>query len=147
MVGLGRFELPTSRLSGVRSNHLSYRPQAHKKALEQQPVRRALIVKLVKIKSFLKKDNSVRSCPFKPSIRKRTLRHFCELPPTVFLLPVKRDSQAPHSFTLHRKEVIQPQVPLQLPCYDFAPVTEFTFGTSLPCGLRQRLRVPSASMA
>ena len=26
MVGLGRFELPTSRLSGVRSNQLSYRP-------------------------------------------------------------------------------------------------------------------------
>ena len=24
------------------------------------------------------------------------------------------------------KEVIQPQVPLRLPCYDFAPVTEFT---------------------
>ena len=26
MVGLGRLELPTSRLSGVRSNHLSYGP-------------------------------------------------------------------------------------------------------------------------
>ena len=26
MVGLGRLELPTSRLSGVRSSHLSYRP-------------------------------------------------------------------------------------------------------------------------
>ena len=29
MVGLGRLELPTSRLSGVRSNHLSYRPGTH----------------------------------------------------------------------------------------------------------------------
>jgi hypothetical protein len=28
MVGLGRFELPTSRLSGVRSNQLSYRPSS-----------------------------------------------------------------------------------------------------------------------
>ena len=28
MVGLGRFELPTSPLSGVRSNQLSYRPQS-----------------------------------------------------------------------------------------------------------------------
>ena len=28
MVGLGRLELPTSRLSGVRSNHLSYKPFA-----------------------------------------------------------------------------------------------------------------------
>ena len=28
LVGLGRLELPTSRLSGVRSNRLSYRPQS-----------------------------------------------------------------------------------------------------------------------
>ena len=28
VVGLGRFELPTSPLSGVRSNQLSYRPGA-----------------------------------------------------------------------------------------------------------------------
>lgn len=29
MVGLGRFELPTSRLSSARSNQLSYRPESH----------------------------------------------------------------------------------------------------------------------
>ena len=28
MVGLGGLEPPTSRLSGVRSNHLSYRPKS-----------------------------------------------------------------------------------------------------------------------
>ena len=28
---------------------------------------------------------------------------------------------------LPRKEVIQPQLPLQLPCYDFVPVTNPTF--------------------
>ncbi len=28
-----------------------------------------------------------------------------------------------------RKEVIQPQVPLRLPCYDLVPVTEFTVDT------------------
>ncbi len=33
---------------------------------------------------------------------------------------------------ISRKEVIQPQVPLLLPFYDFAPVTEFAFGRSLP---------------
>ena len=32
----------------------------------------------------------------------------------------------PKSF---RKEVIQPQVPLRLPCYDLVPITEFIFGT------------------
>ena len=30
-----------------------------------------------------------------------------------------------------RKEVIQPQLPLQLPCYDFVPVTSPAFGGSL----------------
>ena len=34
-----------------------------------------------------------------------------------------------------RKEVIQPQVLLQLPCYDFAPIIAHTLGTRLPCGL------------
>jgi hypothetical protein len=30
-----------------------------------------------------------------------------------------------------RKEVIQPQVPLRLPCYDFTPVTNHTLGGCL----------------
>ena len=46
-----------------------------------------------------------------------------------------------------RKEVIQPQVPLRLPCYDFAPVTELTFGGCPSCELAHRLQVPPASMA
>jgi len=40
--------------------------------------------------------------------------------------------------------VIQPQVPLRLPCYDFIPITNRTLGTSLPCGLLQPLRVRPA---
>jgi hypothetical protein len=32
---------------------------------------------------------------------------------------------------LLRKEVIQPQLPLRLPCYDLAPVIGLTFGVSL----------------
>ena len=42
---------------------------------------------------------------------------------------------------LPRKEVIQPQLPLRLPCYDFVPVTSPTLGTCLPCGLARRLQV------
>ena len=34
-----------------------------------------------------------------------------------------------------RKEVIQPQVPLRLPCYDFTPVADPTVVAYLPCGL------------
>ena len=40
-----------------------------------------------------------------------------------------------------RKEVIQPQVPLRLPCYDFTPITRHTVGSCLPCGLAHRLQV------
>ena len=47
---------------------------------------------------------------------------------------------------LLRKEVIQPQVPLRLPCYDFIPITTHTFGAFPPCGLDQRLRVQTAFM-
>src|SRR3954464_12977017 len=47
---------------------------------------------------------------------------------------------------LLRKEVIQPQVPLRLPCYDFIPITIHTFGTCLSCELTRRLRVQTAFM-
>ena len=47
---------------------------------------------------------------------------------------------------LLRKEVIQPQVPLRLPCYDFTPVTEHSLGTCLPCGLAQPLLEQSTPM-
>jgi hypothetical protein len=40
-----------------------------------------------------------------------------------------------------RKEVIQPQLPLRLPCYDFTPIIDPTFDGCLPCGLAHRLRV------
>ena len=33
---------------------------------------------------------------------------------------------------LLRKEVIQPHVPVRLPCYDFVPVTDPTLGSFLP---------------
>ena len=45
-----------------------------------------------------------------------------------------------------RKEVIQPQLPLRLPCYDFTPIIDPTFDGSLPCGLGHRLRVLPASV-
>ena len=36
---------------------------------------------------------------------------------------------------LPRKEVIQPQVLLRLPCYDFTPIITHTLGIRLPYGL------------
>ena len=81
MVGLGGFEPPTSPLSGVRSNQLSYRP---------------------KICSIL--GQSPHQGSEKPFLSSNRGEHLHE--------------QLEYLF----KEVIQPQVPLRLPCYDFTPV-------------------------
>ena len=40
-----------------------------------------------------------------------------------------------------RKEVIQPQVLLRLPCYDFTPIMSYTLDGCFPCGLAHRLLV------
>ena len=40
-----------------------------------------------------------------------------------------------------RKEVIQPHLPVRLPCYDFTPIANPTFDSSLPEGLGHWLRV------
>ena len=79
-MGLGRFELPTSPLSGVRSNLLSYRPTGW----------------------MLAGSDDLCGRLRQMSVRGRS------------------------------KEVIQPQVPLRLPCYDFTPVINHTVVTALP---------------
>ena len=53
---------------------------------------------------------------------------------------------APNPGAFPRKEVIQPHLPVRLPCYDFTPVTSPTFDGSLPKGLGHRLRVLLASV-
>ena len=73
MVGLTRLELVTSRLSGVRSNQLSYRPICERLILSNADVR--------------------------PDLQWNFF-HRCLL----------------------RKEVIQPHLPIRLPCYDFTPI-------------------------
>ena len=40
------------------------------------------------------------------------------------------DSNAAPYFPVPRKEVIQPHLPIRLPCYDFTPVTRPAFGGS-----------------
>src|SRR5579862_6698667 len=51
------------------------------------------------------------------------------------------DSQTPPTFSL-RKEVIQPQVLLRLPCYDFTPIMSHTLGR---CLLSVSLRTSSTT--
>ena len=89
LVGLSGPEPLTSRLSGVRSNQLSYRPFCF----------------------------SLRAAPSKLNINQRMC---VDLKSTRYLT----------ISCLHRKEVIQPHLPIRLPCYDFTPVIEPAFGSS-----------------
>src|SRR5580692_13213008 len=41
--------------------------------------------------------------------------------------PLSREERRCHRFSF-RKEVIQPQVLLRLPCYDFTPIMNYTLG-------------------
>ena len=102
-MGLTRIELVTSRLSGVRSNQLSYRPE----------------------KISEKGRKGVRSA-----------REMSNGQSSVPCVNYKK-----HPF-LNRKEVIQPHLPVRLPCYDFTPLIGHTFGAVLRYRLDERLRVP-----
>ena len=98
MVGLGRLELPTSRLSSARSNQLSYKPD------EASSCARALC-----------------SRQLTESEGKRRRRQGAVLSSDDVGMARERSETS-----ILRKEVIQPQVPLRLPCYDFGPVADPT---------------------
>ena len=53
---------------------------------------------------------------------------------------IQRIGASAMTFSL-RKEVIQPQVLLRLPCYDFTPIMSYTLDGCLPCGSAHRLLV------
>ncbi len=53
---------------------------------------------------------------------------------------------SPSARIFPRKEVIQPQVPLRLPCYDFTPVADPTVVRCFPYGLAHGRRVEPTPM-
>ena len=57
-----------------------------------------------------------------------------------FRRPLSRIHEIAMTFSL-RKEVIQPQVLLRLPCYDFTPIMNYTLDGCLSCELAHRLLV------
>ena len=64
MVGLGRFELPTSRLSSARSNQLSYRPLSVHPCEERETktaVPRVFFIEPGRYRSWLRYSNESES--------------------------------------------------------------------------------------
>ena len=114
MVGRGGFEPPTSRLSSARSNQLSYQPKSDvsSKAVSARP-------------SADRHGSQVRT--FETTTEgMRGRRHGCREPASVVRVTERRPSEEGRTVHILRKEVIQPQVPLRLPCYDFTPVADLT---------------------
>ena len=115
MVGLSRFELLTPRLSSVCSNQLSYRPD--------------ILFKEPHLPVLSKLDRRARQQQPSNSVSDRSLGGFGLL---AVRLPKNWEPRGLSPEPFSRKEVIQPQVLLQLPCYDFTPITDHTLGASLP---------------
>ena len=126
LVGLSGLEPPTSRLSGGRSNQLSYKP------IFSGLVISFLLKPLVEISGIE---------PLTPCLQSRCSPSWA-IPPYLFRVgPWKLNNKLEihsdlgyellsNSF-LHRKEVIQPHLPIRLPCYDFTPVANPTFDSAL----------------
>jgi hypothetical protein len=137
-VGLGGFELPTSPLSGVRSNQLSYRPAGlllQNKGYKFSPVALIWFCSTVPAIDFVKNISNLSKLDRRKNKNRAPRSGSCDFRAT------PRGASCRGSF---RKEVIQPQVLLQLPCYDFTPITNHTVVTCLPYGLAQPLLVQPA---
>ena len=130
MVGLGRFELPTSRLSGVRSNQLSYRPidpvplSACQRSESPRLVVEGPSIPQNQTAKGLRRASSSRPSP--PPGGKALLIYAFS-----FALLASPPNPGGDAFFL-RKEVIQPLLPQRLPCYDFTPITTHTLVRCLP---------------
>jgi hypothetical protein len=112
VVGLGGFEPPTLRLSGVRSNQLSYRP-IYRRLAQQRTTLVLETARHIDLRTYV------------PSIENRVTQTASCVPVTI------RFPKVPEGLFILRKEVIQPQVPLRLPCYDLVPITRLAFGAAL----------------
>ena len=71
-------------------------------------------------------------------------RQLIDVPPLSTCCPTLGDRPGPGPLAwpvLLRKEVIQPHLPVRLPCYDLVPIASPTFDGSPSCELGHRLRV------
>ena len=128
VVGLSRFELLTPRLSSVCSNQLSYRPERAKNPY---------------VPVLSKLD---RTCFAQSAAESRLATRSTEYQIDLSISPSLTRTRFRCALRMNcsRKEVIQPQVLLQLPCYDFTPITDHTLSVCLPYGLAGRFLVQPA---
>ena len=146
LVGSSGLEPPTSRLSGVRSNHLSYEPiQLSPSGVPSPPLKEfggdeedrtpdpLLAGQVLSQLSYTPNSLPLKAAcaPFESPSRPSKLNNsFCKNYPS----RSSDHSNTPAYFRipfLLRKEVIQPHLPIRLPCYDFTLIINPTFGSAL----------------
>ena len=148
LVGSSGLEPPTLRLSGARSNHLSYEPLCTElpvvfpssRPFCEGPSHCFQCEKISHLRDFptvseakcfadcagTSKLNNVMVVTLIPkNSLVFALRALARLTSKVLLC------RSPCFAGLLRKEVIQPHLPIRLPCYDFTPITDSTFGAAL----------------
>ena len=143
LVGLSRFELLTPRLSSVCSNQLSYRPTISTPLVQRAPGTRFSQnwIERKQQQSAVRPSDVPRS-PLRARETCQTIHEKYQIDPRIFPRDIRPCGHP--SCGSSRKEVIQPQVLLQLPCYDFTPITDHTLSACLPCGLAERFLVQPA---
>ena len=114
-MGLSGLEPPTSRLSGVRSNRLSYKPKNLGAHLLSHFVSKA-------VPSTVRVLTIVFGMRTGVAPGRIGTKNCCGL---------NHKTVQPIPYLFLRKEVIQPHLPIRLPCYDFTPVISPAFGSSL----------------
>jgi hypothetical protein len=117
VVGLSGLEPLTSRLSGARSNHLSYRPTSCDAWL------RVGAGPELSSAELQREERIAHESKWPKGHRPRNRTHETRLHARVPGDPTRTKCSK-----LPRKEVIQPHLPVRLPCYDLAPITGLTLG-------------------
>ena len=182
-MGSSGFEPPTSRLSGARSNQLSYEPvvfalrssaacfrlppwsfspiptpggddgiRTHDPLLAGQVLSH---LSYTPLRGSLKNEQQRYRTPkisvYHLELSLRSSLNSVPVPwvllyPELFsrsALPRSRFCEARRFAVLHRKEVIQPHLPIRLPCYDLTPIIEPTFDCCLLAVSSQASGVPN----
>lgn len=122
LVGPDGFEPTTPRLSSACSNQLSYEPSFMVESIGIEPTASCMQSRRSPIEL---RPQPYLKCPLIPLSRQA----LCSK--NLFCASVRKFRRSYSAINinpelLHRKEVIQPQVPLGLPCYDLVPITHLT---------------------
>ena len=180
-MGSSGLEPPTSRLSGVRSNRLSYEPpysafgrlrfacrscfqltggderdRTADPLLARQVLSQLSYTPIFFARAVFPSTCTVLFALYSPKQKRAHPTgccHFCFLEKNP-ALPSKTLARVRAlfcgifiPFLLHlRKEVIQPHLPIRLPCYDFTPVIDLTFDSCLHKWLAHWLRALPTSV-